>query len=67
MATGTVAYFDPAKGFGLIRPDTGGENIYVLHDTVKATGLSRLDDDQKVSYEVETRNGKQTAINLTLI
>jgi CspA family cold shock protein len=64
MATGTVKWFDPRKGFGFIQPDDGGRDVFVHVTAVQAAGLNGLDDGQKVSFEVVTERGKQAAANL---
>ncbi|TYB91049.1 cold-shock protein [Oceaniovalibus sp. ACAM 378] len=65
MPTGTVKWFNTAKGFGFIAPDTGGKDIFVHISAVESAGLSGLADDQKVSYElIEGRDGRQSAGDL---
>ncbi|XBQ15300.1 MAG: cold-shock protein [Oceanicaulis sp.] len=66
MATGTVKWFNPTKGFGFIEPEEGGKDVFVHISAVQAAGLHGLDDGQKVNYEVESgRDGRQSATNLT--
>ncbi len=67
MATGTVKWFNPTKGFGFIQPESGGGDVFVHITAVQAAGLSGLDDNQKVSYDVVTERGKQAAANLKLV
>lgn len=67
MATGTVKWFNGTKGYGFIAPDDGGNDVFVHITAVQAAGLQGLEDNQKVTYELETgRNGKQSATNLEL-
>jgi cold shock protein len=66
MATGTVKWFNAAKGFGFIQPQDGGRDVFVHISAVQAAGLSGLNDGQKVSYDVVTERGKQAASNLKL-
>ncbi|HSF92979.1 MAG TPA: cold-shock protein [Paracoccaceae bacterium] len=67
MANGTVKWFNATKGFGFIQPDNGGSDVFVHISAVERAGLSGLDDNQKVSYELETgRNGKESATDLKL-
>ena len=67
MATGTVKWFNASKGFGFIQPDAGGNDVFVHITAVQAAGLHGLDDNQKVSFEVEAgRNGKENATNIKL-
>jgi CspA family cold shock protein len=66
MATGTVKWFNPDKGFGFIQPEDGGRDVFVHITAVQAAGLQSLNENQKVSYEVVTERGKQAAANLRL-
>jgi CspA family cold shock protein len=63
MATGTVKWFNSTKGYGFIQPDDGGKDVFVHISAVEQAGLRGLDENQKVSYEIETdrRSGKQSA------
>jgi len=68
MANGTVKWFNANKGFGFIQPESGGNDVFVHISAVEAAGLRGLDDNQKVSYEIETgRDGKSSAGSLSLI
>ena len=64
MATGTVKWFNPTKGFGFIEPDQGGNDVFVHISAVEQSGLSTLDEGQKIDYEVQEEKGKQSACNL---
>ena len=67
MANGTVKWFNSAKGFGFIQPEDGGNDVFVHISAVEAAGLRGLNDDQKVTFELETgRNGKTSACDLAL-
>ena len=52
MDTGTVKWFDAAKGFGFITPDQGGKDLFVHHSEIRTEGYASLDDGQKVEYQV---------------
>ena len=67
MTTGTVKWFNPAKGFGFIAPDEGGDDVFVHISAVEEAGLRGLDDNQKVSYEVTENRGRESAANLKLV
>ncbi|MFO7856009.1 MAG: cold-shock protein [Paracoccaceae bacterium] len=68
MATGTVKWFNPTKGFGFIQPDSGGSDVFVHISAVERAGLSGLEDGAKVSYELEEdRRGRSSAGSLKLI
>lgn len=67
MATGTVKWFNPTKGFGFIQPDDGSKDAFVHISAVERAGLGTLNEGQKVTYELtEGRNGKYSAENLQL-
>ena len=64
-ATGTVKFFNNAKGFGFIAPLDGSKDVFVHISEVERSGLSTLSENQKVSFEVQRdRNGKFSAVNL---
>ncbi|MBL9011582.1 MAG: cold-shock protein [Alphaproteobacteria bacterium] len=64
MATGTVKFFNTQKGYGFIKPDDGGKDVFVHITAVQAAGLRGLDEGQAVSFEVEMERGKPAAGNL---
>jgi CspA family cold shock protein len=65
MATGTVKWFNSTKGYGFIQPDAGGSDVFVHISAVERSGMTELNENQKVSYELETgRNGKEAASDL---
>lgn len=65
MITGTVKFFNTDKGYGFIAPETGGDDAFVHISAVERAGMSTLNKDQRVSYELETdRRGKMSAVNL---
>ncbi len=65
MATGTVKWFNPAKGFGFIEPEDGSKDAFVHISAVERAGLSSLNEGQKVQYDlVPGRDGKEAADNL---
>jgi CspA family cold shock protein len=66
MATGTVKWFNSTKGYGFITPEDGGQDIFVHISAVQAAGLQSLDDNQKVTFDLQKdeARGKTSAINL---
>ena len=52
MATGTVKWFNDAKGFGFITQDNGGEDVFCHHTAINAEGFRTLAEGQKVSFDV---------------
>ena len=68
MATGTVKWFNSAKGFGFIQPEDGSNDAFVHISAVERAGLGSLDEGQKVSYELQPgQNGKSSAENLSVV
>src|SRR5262244_1968143 len=64
MATGTVKWFNPVKGFGFIQPSDGGRDVFVHISAVERAGMGTLTEGQRISYEVTIERGKQAATNL---
>jgi CspA family cold shock protein len=66
MATGTVKWFNPTKGYGFIQPQTGGggKDVFVHISAVEKAGLTSLNEGQHVEYELVTNRGKTSAENL---
>ncbi|MEL6336144.1 MAG: cold-shock protein [Pseudomonadota bacterium] len=68
MATGTVKWFNTEKGYGFIAPDEGGKDVFVHITAVQKAGLQGLQDNQKVSYELQAgRDGRMYAGELQLL
>jgi cold shock protein len=65
MASGTVKWFNPTKGYGFIQPDGGGgKDVFVHISAVERAGLSSLNEGDKVSFDVVSERGKLAASNL---
>lgn len=67
MATGTVKWFNPAKGFGFIQPETGDNDVFVHISAVEQAGMGTLTEGQRVSYDLVTERGKTAAGNLKAV
>ena len=67
LNTGTVKWFNAAKGFGFIQPEGGGADAFVHISAVERAGLDGLNEGDRVEYElVRGQNGKSSAENLKL-
>ncbi|PJB70213.1 MAG: cold-shock protein [Alphaproteobacteria bacterium CG_4_9_14_3_um_filter_47_13] len=64
MATGTVKWFNPTKGYGFIEPEDGGKDVFVHISAVEKAGMRSLHEGQKISYDIEEEKGKASAQNL---
>lgn len=65
MATGTVKWFNPTKGYGFIQPSGGGgKDVFVHISAVERAGLSTLNEGATVDYEIVSDRGKESAGNL---
>jgi CspA family cold shock protein len=69
MPIGTVKWFNSAKGYGFIAPESGGKDIFVHISAVERAGLSGLSEGQKISYEERTdpKRGKTSADDLKAV
>ena len=65
MASGTVKWFNAQKDYGFIQPDDGSKDVFVHISAVERAGLSQLNENQKVTFELERgQQGKTSAVNL---
>lgn len=68
MATGTVKFFNAARGFGFIQPDDGSKDVFVHISAVERAGLGQIAENDKLSFDVEKGgNGKFSAVNLVRV
>jgi len=64
VATGTVKFFNTQKGFGFITPGDGSRDVFVHVSAVERSGMTTLNEGQRLTYDVVTERGKQAAANL---
>ena len=68
MATGTVKWFNPTKGYGFIQPSDGSKDAFVHISAVERAGMISLNEGDRVEFELEVdRRGKTAAVNLVPI
>jgi len=67
MQSGTVKFFNEAKGFGFIAPDTGGADVFVHVSALERSGISHLSEGQKVEFdtEIDSRSGKTAVAKIS--
>ncbi len=63
MASGTVKWFNAQKGYGFIQPDDGSKDVFVHISAVERAGLSFLNENQKLSYELERGQQGKITVN----
>jgi CspA family cold shock protein len=66
LASGTVKWFNPQKGFGFIVNAATGKDVFVHISAVEKTGLTKLNEGQQIEFDLEESRGKATAVNLRL-
>lgn len=67
MATGRVKWFNNAKGYGFVRPDNGGDDLFVHHSYICMEGYRTLKAGQPISYEIKPVDKGSHAVNITLL
>ena len=67
MANGTVKWFNKTKGYGFIEPQDGSKDVFVHISAVENAGLSDLQENQQVSYDVESNGDRTSAVNIQLL
>ncbi len=69
VASGTVKWYNPTKGYGFIQPSDGSKDVFVHISAVERAGMNSLNEGQKVEYELvsDRRSGKMSADNLKAV
>ena len=65
MASGTVKWFNTTKGYGFIKPDDGGKDVFVHVTALESSGIKSLAEGQRVNYQVISDRRGQKAVELT--
>ncbi|MBT6273796.1 MAG: cold-shock protein [Chromatiales bacterium] len=67
MATGTVKWFNPTKGFGFIEPESGGKDVFVHISALEKAGITNLVEGQQVQFEMGAgRDGRPAVDSIQL-
>ncbi|WP_278567082.1 cold-shock protein [Emergencia timonensis] len=67
MNTGTVKWFNAEKGFGFIKNDNGGDDVFVHFSAIQTEGFKSLEEGQKVTFDIESdprNSSKLRAVNV---
>jgi cold shock protein len=64
MATGTVKWFNDAKGYGFITPDGGGKDLFAHFSAIQGSGFKSLKENQKVTFDITTGPKGDQATNI---
>lgn len=67
MPTGSIISFKEDRGYGFIRPKDGGDNVYVHISALQAAGVDKVEPGQRLTYEILSKDGKISAIDIKLI
>ena len=67
MATGMVKWYNPMKRFGFLKPDDNSPDVFIHVSALEDAGITTLDENQRISYDLADNNGKSSAVNLKLL
>ena len=66
MPRGTVKFFNTSKGYGFIEPEDGTKDVFVHISALEKSGISQVNEGQKLSFDIASNKGKTSAANIAL-
>lgn len=67
MPTGTVKWFNPNKGFGFIEPSDKSKDVFLHISALQKANIMNINDGQKISYQVASERGKDSAVDIEIL
>ena len=67
MANGKIKWFNPKKGYGFIEPEDGDKDVFIHISALEKAGIKFINENQKISYEVNQVKGKLSAGNIKIL
>jgi len=67
MSNGKIKWFNPAKGYGFIENDSGGNDVFLHVSALEQAGIDTLTEGEAVSFEIADNRGRENAVNITKI
>ncbi|MBP7190042.1 MAG: cold shock domain-containing protein [Rickettsiaceae bacterium] len=67
MSTGIVKWFNPTKGYGFVKSEENGQDVFIHITALKEIGLDTLEEGQRISYEIATNKGKTSAVSIEVL
>ena len=62
-----VKWYNPMKRFGFLKPDDNSPDVFIHVSALEDAGITTLDENQRISYDLADNNGKSSAVNLKLL
>ena len=66
-AIGKVKWFNSTKGYGFIEQDNGKKDVFIHISAVQNSNLEKLENNQRIEYDIVTKKGRESAENISLI
>ena len=67
MPTGSIILFKEDRGYGFIKPKDSDDNVYLHISELQASGIEKLEIGQRLTYDLLSQDGKNSAVNIKLV